>query len=69
MAWYLYLAVFFGAVLASMAFLAWATGTFKAQMLTEEERAAMGRAENWWSNLIIIGLLSVIVVFLFVERS
>ena len=52
-----------------MAFLAWATGTFKAQMLTEEERAAMGRAENWWSNLIIIGLLSVIVVFLFVERS
>lgn len=67
MAWYFYLAVFFGAVLAFMAFLAWATGTFKAQMLTEEERAAMGRAENWWSNLIIIGLLSVIIAFLFIE--
>ena len=69
MDWYWYIAVFFGAVLASMIFLARAAGTFKPRMLNENERAEMGRAENWWSNLIIIGLLSVIVVFLFVEMK
>ena len=71
MAWYWYVVLFFGFVTSAMILIGWVSGDRikHSQMVTKEEYERISRAHNWWSNLIIIGLLSVIIVFLFVERS
>ena len=70
MAGFWYVAVFIGVVITAMILIGWASGDrIESRMVTKEEYERMSRSHNWWSNLIIIGLLAVIIVFLFVELS
>lgn len=67
MDWYWYIAVFFAAAYFSFIALILLLGADKPILPTEEERRRINDGMIMFSNFIIIGLIAVIIVFLFVE--
>ena len=69
MAWYWYIAVFFGGVIAVLMIIGSLIWQDAMRDTSEHEDQRIRQAIIGFSNLIMIGLLSVIVVFLFVEMK